>query len=286
MAKRELAGKTALVTGATSGIGFATAQGLAQLHAHVLLHGRSQASATAAAEALKIQIPTAEVTPVHGDLASLEAIKRLAVEVARQAPVLDILINNAGLLTTARKESVDGIELQLAVNHIAPFMLTQKLFDPLTAGRAPGRVINVSSKLHFNGKPDFADLHWSRRRYKGWQAYADSKFMLSALTHAWARRVPVEKASFNSLHPGLVGSNFGKKDTWFAFLMPVIRPFMLSSEDGAKTSLHLASAPDVAALSGYYFDHGNARAAHPAALDPALQEELWDKTARLCGLSG
>jgi NAD(P)-dependent dehydrogenase (short-subunit alcohol dehydrogenase family) len=285
MAKRELAGKTALVTGATSGIGFATAIGLAQLHAHVLLHGRTPETAAAAAAKVQALVPAATIEPVSGDLADLAALRTLAVEVQAKAPVLDILINNGGCITSRRNESADGIEYQLAVNHVAPFLLTQRLLDQLMAGHAPGRVINVSSKLHFRGSPDLTDLHWSRRPYNGWQAYADSKFALCALTHAWSRRMAAEKVTFNSLHPGLVGSSFGSKDTWFAFAMPFVRPFLLSNEEGAKTSLHLASAPEVGPLSGYYFDHGNARAAHPGALEPKFQDELWDKTARLCGLT-
>jgi NAD(P)-dependent dehydrogenase (short-subunit alcohol dehydrogenase family) len=285
MAKRDLTGKTALVTGATSGIGFATAVGLAQLHAHVLLHGRTSASAIAAAEKLRAAVPQAVVEPVAADLSDLNAVRHLAIEVLAKSPVLDILINNAGCITTRRRESADGMELQLAVNHVAPFLLTQKLLDPLMAGSVPGRVINVSSRLHFKGKPDLTDLHWSRRPYKGFQAYADSKFAMTALTHCWSRRIAAEKVTFNSVHPGLVGSNIGGRDTWFAFAVPLLRPFMLSNDAGAKTSLHLACAPDVAMLSGYYFDHGNARAAHPAALDATLQDDLWDKTARMCGLS-
>jgi retinol dehydrogenase 12 len=285
MAKRDLTGKTALVTGATSGIGFATALGLAQLHARVLVHGRSEASAEAAAAQLRASVPEAEIETVSAELADIAAVRRLALDVQAKAPVLHILINNAGAITSKRQESVDGLEWQLAINHVAPFLLTQRLLDTITAGTTPSRVINVCSKLHFNGQPDMSDLHWSRRPYKGFQAYADSKFALAALTNAWSRRVAPEKATFNSLHPGLVGSNFASKNTWFAFAMPLLKKFMLSNEEGAKTSLHLASAPDVALLSGYYFDHGNARTAHPAALDAQLQDDLWDKTARMCGLS-
>jgi retinol dehydrogenase 12 len=285
MAKRDLTGKTALVTGATSGIGYATALGLAQLHARVLIHGRSEERAEAAAASLRAAVPEAEIEIVAADLADMAALRRMAIEVQAKAPVLHILINNAGTITTKRQESVDGLEYQLAVNHVAPFLLTQRLLDSLTAGTSASRVINVCSKLHFNGKLDMSDLHWSGRPYKGFQAYADSKFALAALTNAWSRRVQPEKATFNSLHPGLIGSNFGGKNTWFAFAMPLLKKFMLSNEEGAKTSLHLASAPDVGLLSGYYFDHGNARAAHPAALDARLQDDLWDKTARMCGLS-
>jgi NAD(P)-dependent dehydrogenase (short-subunit alcohol dehydrogenase family) len=285
MAKRNLSGKTALVTGATSGIGFATAVGLARLRAHVLLHGRTQDSAERAAGELRHMVPEADVVAVAADFADLRAIRTLATEVQAKAPVLDILVNNAGCITTTRHESADGMELQLAVNHLAPFLLTQRLLDQLMAGSVPGRVINVCSKLHFNGRLDLADLHWSHRPYKGFQAYADSKFALAAITHCWSRRIAPERVTFNSLHPGVVGSNFGSKNTWFAFIMPLLRPFLTSNEDGAKTSLHLASAPEVAGLSGYYFDHGNARAAHPAALDAQLQDDLWDKTARMCGLS-
>lgn len=285
MAKRDLTGKTALVTGATSGIGFATAVGLARLHARLLLHGRTHSSADFAANKLRTLVPNADVVAVAADLADMSAIRSLAIDVQAKAPVLDILINNAGCITTARHESVDGMELQLAVNHVAPFLLTQRLLDQLMAGNAPGRVINVCSKLHFNGKPDLADLHWSRRRYKGFQAYADSKFALAATTHCWSRRIAPERVTFNSLHPGVVGSNFGDKNTWFGFAMPLLRLFLTSNEEGAKTSLHLACAPEVAGLSGYYFDHGNARVAHPATLDPQLQDDLWDKTARMCSLS-
>ncbi len=286
MAKRNLTGKTALVTGATSGIGFETAVGLARLHGRVLLHGRTDDSAKDAAGKLRAIVPEADVVAVSADLADTAAIRTLAIDVQAKAPVLDILINNAGCITTARHESADGMELQLAVNHVAPFLLTQRLLDQLMAGDMPGRVINVCSRLHFNAKLDLNDLHWSRRPYKGVQAYADSKFALAATTHCWSRRIAPECVTFNSLHPGVVGSNFGSKTTWFGFLIRLLRPLLTSNEDGAKTSLHLASAPEVAGLSGYYFDHGNARAAHPAALDPQLQDDLWNKTAHMCGLSG
>jgi NAD(P)-dependent dehydrogenase (short-subunit alcohol dehydrogenase family) len=285
MAKRDLTGKTALVTGATSGIGFATAHGLAQLHARVLVHGRTQARADEAAAKLRASVPKAEIETVSADVSDIAAVRRLALDVQTKAPVLDILINNAGTITSKRQESVDGIELQFAINHVAPFLLTQRLLDNLRAGPMPGRVINVSSKLHFNGKLDMSDLHWSRRPYKGFQAYADSKFALVALTNAWSRRIGLQSVTFNSLHPGVVGSNFGSKNTWFAFAMPLLKPFLLSNEEGGKTSLHLASSPDVSCLSDYYFDHSNARTAHPAALDSRLQDDLWDKTARICGLS-
>ncbi len=284
MAKRELAGKTALVTGATSGIGFSTAVGLAQLHAHVLLHGRTAESAAAAAARVQALVPAAKIEAVSGDLADLAALGALAAQVQSKTPVLDILINNGGCITSLRKESAGGLEYQLAVNHVAPFLLTQRLLDLLMAGRAPSRVINVSSKLHFRGQPDLTDLNWSRRVYNGWQAYADSKFALCALTHAWSRRISADKVTFNSLHPGIVGSQFGSQDTWFAFAMPFVRPFLLSTEEGAKTSLHLASAADVGLLSGQYFDHAIARAAHVATLDPALQDDLWGRTVELCGL--
>ncbi len=282
---RDLAGKSALVTGATSGIGFATAVGLAQMKAHVLLHGRSLDSATKAVAKVKSLVPDAYIEAVGADLSSLAAMRQLALDVQAKAPVLDILINNAGCITTARRESPDGMELQFAVNHVAPFMLTQRLLDPLRAGSAPGRVINISSKRHYRGAPALNDLQWTQRAYKGWQAYADSKFALTALTHAWSRRIAADKVVFLSVHPGLIASNFGSKETWFGFAMPLLRLFMLSSGEGAKTALHLAGLKDVAILSGYYFDNGNARAAHPAALDTALQDDLWERTARLCGLS-
>lgn len=286
MSLRNLSGLTALVTGATSGIGYETALGLAKMHARVIVHGRSASSAQSAAVAIRAAQADAEVETVHGDLADLDAVRDLAVDISSLAPALDMLVHNAGCITKARVATPQGHETQLAVNHLAPFLLTQRLFDNLLAARGVARVVHVASRAHYRGHTDLDDLNWTRRDYSGWGAYADSKLAMVASSIAWSKRIGMDRICFHAVHPGVVGSNFGRGWGWLELGMKLVRPFLLSNEAGARTSLYCAVSPDLEGRSGGYYSNCNPQTPLARACDPAFQNALWEKTAALCGLGG
>ena len=284
MTMRNLSGRTALVTGATSGIGYPTALGLARMKAHVFIHGRTAESAARAARQLVADMPEAKVSAVFGDLADLDQVRNLATQVQSQTSTLDILINNAGGIQPARIETAQGFETQFAVNQLAPFLLTQRLYDLLLASSGAARVVNVASRAHYRGKTDIDDLNWKKRPYSGWQAYSDSKLACVATTIAWARRVEAKDICFNAVHPGVIGSSFGKGWPLLSFAVTLARPFLLSNEEGAKTSLHVATSPEVEGVSGGYFSHSLPQEPLKRALDPAFQNDIWERSAAMCGI--
>ena len=263
---------TMLVTGATDGIGRATALGLAHRGARVLVHGRSRLKAEAVVQA--ITRAGGQADPVVADLASLAEVHRLAAEVRAAAPSLTVLLHNAGVFQNERTESREGYELTFAVNHLAPFLLTALLLDHLKAS-APARVVTVASVAHGQGRLDFDDLQ-SRRDYSGYAAYAASKLANVLFARALARRLEGTAVTSNALHPGVVTTKLLEA----GFGMTGITP-----EQGAATSIWAATAPELADVSGRYFS--NARLAEPSRLakDDALGERLWTESARLVHLA-
>ena len=279
----DLSGRICLVTGATRGIGRATAEALAKMGAHVLIHGRDSASVGAVCREM---VRYGQVDGVVGDLSSLAAVRKLAKEIAAQHPRLDVLVNNAGSGSLRRETTADGFERLFAVNHLAPFLLTNLLLERLEASDA-ARVVTVSSAAHRRGVLDFDDLSWEKRKYSGLGAYGASKLANILFTTELARRLGGSRVTANCLHPGVVATNIFSSMGFAGRVFTVLfRPFMLSPAKGALTSIYLASSPEVANVTGKYFDKCREAPTTPAAQDAAAARRLWEISERLTGLAG
>jgi NAD(P)-dependent dehydrogenase (short-subunit alcohol dehydrogenase family) len=274
----ELKGRTALVTGATSGIGKVTARELARRGARVLVHGRSPAKVDATVTEIRAATG-GTVEGVLADFASLAEVRALADDVRRRTDRLDVLVNNAGLAAIRRSLSRDGIELTFAVNHLAPFLLTNLLLDRLRHG-GPARIVTVASEAHRVAPLDPDDLE-TTRGYRGFRTYGKSKLCNILFTFALARRLADTAVTANAVHPGTVDTGI-----WNAArgpLRPLVRVmqwFMISEDRGAAPLVRLAAQADVANVTGTYFDRFKPREPAPQARDVALQERLWEASER------
>ncbi len=280
----DLTGRHCLVTGATHGIGRAAAEALAKMGATVLLHGRDSASVGAACRAVTRATGNSDVNGVVADFASLAAVRRLAGEIAARER-LDVLVDNAGVIVRTRQLTQDGFELQFGVNHLAPFLLTNLLLDLLQRS-APSRVVVVASRAHRHGELDFTDLNTERKRYRDFAVYSASKLANVLFTLELARRLEGTGVTANALHPGVVATqlfrHFGLAGK---LLAPIARLLLLSPARGAETSVYLASSPDIAGVSGKYFDKCQPVEPSPAALDADAARRLWDVSAELTALA-
>ena len=238
-----MAGKTVLVTGATGGIGKATAIGLARLGARVGITGRDMARAEMAAADIRAAANNAAVDAFAADLASQTEVRRLAGEVLDRYPRLDVLVNNVGGFWAHRHVTADGLEHTLALNHLAPFLLTILLLDRLKAS-APARIVTVASGAHTAGRLDFDDLQ-GEQKYSGQRAYNASKLANVMFTYELARRLHGSGVTATVLHPGVVRTAFGAEDqsAFFRVMIPLMWPFMKTTAQGAATSIYLASSP-------------------------------------------
>jgi NAD(P)-dependent dehydrogenase (short-subunit alcohol dehydrogenase family) len=275
MTRPDLNEKICLVTGATAGIGEVTARRLAGMGAAVTIIGRNadRASATAA----RIKAATgATVEILIADLSSQADIRRLANEFLMRHSRLDVLVNNAGAVFKRRLESVDGIEMTWALNHMSYFLLTNLLLGALRAA-APSRIVNVASDAHSGARINFDDPQL-KRGYDAWRAYGQSKLANILFTVELARRLDGTGVTANVLHPGFVASNFGKNNGGlFGFLIGLAqRVAAISPEAGAETSIYLASSPEVAGVSGRYFDKCRAVTPSAEALDSTAAARLWE----------
>ncbi|MFQ5552559.1 MAG: SDR family oxidoreductase [Thermoplasmata archaeon] len=278
-------GKTCLVTGANSGIGRATAEGLASMGAHVVMVSRSRQRGEAAQEEIQSSYPDSSVDLLLADLSDQGAVRDLGSEVGKAYASLDVLVNNAGALISPRQETVDGLEYTFALNHLAPFLLTNRLRDLLRAS-APARVVNVTSEAHTMGRIHFDDLQ-GLHRYRALGAYNQSKLGNVLFTYELARQLADSGVTVNCVHPGGVNTNFGNNAKGaFAAMFRMLKPFMRSPEKGAETVLFAATAPELEGVTGLYLIDKEARASSRRSYDEELARRLWDVSARLTGLEG
>ena len=278
-----LAGQTCVVTGASSGIGEETALALARQGARVVLVARSRERGARAQERIRAETGNDRVELALADLGSLAEIRRLAQELLAACPQIHVLVNNAGVVNLERRLTVDGFEETFAVNHLAYYALTHLLLDRLLAS-APARIVNVASDAHKFGSLDPDDLH-SERGYRAMRVYGRSKSANILFTVELARRLQGTGVTVNAVHPGPVASRLGKNNGLLGrAVTSLLAPFFLSPERGARTSVHVATAPELAGVSGRYF--AKCREARPtaAAQDPGLAKRLWDESARLTGI--
>jgi len=279
-----MAGKTVLVTGGSGGIGRATALGLAAMGAHLAITGRDRGRAEDAAG----EIRTAgggQVDVFVADLSCQSEVRRLAQEVLQTLARIDVLVNNVGGYWNTRHVTADGVERTFAVNHLAPFLLTNLLLDRLTAS-VHARVITVSSHAHTMGRIEFDDLQGARS-YSGARAYNQSKLANVMFTYELSRRLHGKPVTANVLHPGVVSTAFGADDpaTVQRVLIPFLRPFMRTPDQGAATSIHLASAPALERVTGRYFADRKPKTSFKASYDQAVAARLWQVSADLVGLN-
>jgi retinol dehydrogenase-14 len=278
-----MGGKTALVTGGTSGIGKASAVAFAAMGANVVIVGRNLERGEAALRDIKGQSHSDSVELMLADLSVQGEVRRLADQFLERHERLDVLANNAGLVQSRRTETADGIETTLAVNHLAPFLLTNLLLDRLKES-APSRVITVSSEAERMGNIDFDDIQ-SRQKYKGFAAYGKTKLANIMFTYELAERLKGTFVTANCLHPGAVGTNFGKNNAGpMALFFRLAKPFMRSPERGADTLIWLASSTDVDGVSGKYFSDRKEIEAKEIVNDPAARRRLWELSEELTGL--
>ena len=281
-----MAGRCVLITGGSAGIGKATALGLAALGARVAITSRDRARAEVAAIEIRRATGNPDVDAFGADLSSQAEVRRLAAEVLDAFPRLDVLVNNVGGYWASRHVTADGLEHTFAVNHLAAFLLTELLLDRLKAS-APARIVTVSSNAQSLGRIDFEDLQ-GERRYSGQDAYNQSKLANVMVAFELARRLAGTGVTANVLHPGVVNSGFGAEDPSriFKYLVPFWRPFMKTPQQGAATSIYLASSPEVEGVTGTYFANGRPRTANKASHDIAAAARLWQVSARLVSLDG
>jgi NAD(P)-dependent dehydrogenase (short-subunit alcohol dehydrogenase family) len=292
---RPMEGKVCLITGATAGIGLVTAGELARRGARVIGVGRSPERIDQAIQMIRRQTPDASVEYRLVDLSSQAEIRRLAQEVKSTTPRLDVLLNNAGGIFLARRETVDGLEMTFALNHLAYFLLTNQLLD-LLRSTSHARIVSVSSDAHRGASINFDDLQAKTKynfddlqpptRYRPWRAYQQSKLANILFTRELARRLEGSGVTANALHPGFVRTEIFRAEGATGWLVRRAADlFALSPERGAMTSLYLATSPEVEGVSGKYFDKQRPVTPSRVALNDESARRLWDVSAELTGLA-
>ncbi len=279
-----MAGKTCLVTGVTSGLGAVTARELAARGATVLAVARDGVRGRAAVAGIGQQAPAGAVRLLVADLSELDQVRRLAAEVRDASPRLDVLVHNAGVAKFSRETTADGLETTFATNHLAPFLLTNLLREHLL-GSNPARVVTVSSAAHKQVRKIPWDDLQAEHRFRPLEVYNLTKLMNVLFTVELARRLEATGVTANCVSPGFLHTNLGREATGgFRLFFSLARPFQKSAEHGVATTLQVACAPELAAVTGCYFRAG--KIAEPSALarDRAAAERLWTLSAELSGL--
>jgi NAD(P)-dependent dehydrogenase (short-subunit alcohol dehydrogenase family) len=278
MQTQTMAGQVCLVTGASSGIGKMTVLALVRRGATVIMVCRNRAKGEQVQEEIKGQSGNEHVDLLIADMSSLASIRQLVQEVRQRYTQLHVLVNNAGGMTTRREVTADGLERTFATNYLGPFLLTHLLLDLLKAS-APARVINVSSSAHRFGKINFDDLQ-SEQHYTAFRVYGTTKLELIHFTHELANRLTGTGVTVNALHPGVVATSFfGDGPLW-----PLASHFLLTPEQGAQTTVYLATSPAVEGVSGKYFVESRQQRSSRASYDVLTRKRLWAVSEELIGV--
>jgi NAD(P)-dependent dehydrogenase (short-subunit alcohol dehydrogenase family) len=271
--------KTVMITGATSGIGRATALAIAHQGATVIVAGRNPELAEEVVSAIRRETGNPNVSHLLADLSAIEPTLALAEQVKARFPQLNVLVNNVGGILMQRTETADGFEYTFALNHlVGHFLLTRQLL-PLLQASAPARIVNVTSMAHLFGRMHWDDLEL-RGHYSGWIAYGQAKLADVLSTYELARRLAGTGVTANVLHPGFVASNFGSTNNHTSgatrLWQRLSRPFAISTEQGAETSVYLATSPEVEGISGGYFVKKRPTRSAGASYRESDQRRLWD----------
>ena len=274
-------GKTVLVTGGTNGLGLVTARELARMGAQVTIISRNAEKCAAVAETIQAETGN-PVDFIVADLATLAGIRQAAASFKQRHTQLHVLVNNAGAMFARRQLTSDGFEMTFALNHLNYFLLTNLLLDVLKAS-APARIVNVSSGAHLGASLDFDNLQ-GENHFAGMQAYGQSKLANVLFTYELARRLEGTGVTVNALHPGFIATGFARNNGVFYNIgMKIIGLFIRKPDQGAQTSIYLASSPEVEGLSGKYFVDCKAVDSSPRSYDQALAEKLWQVSLELTG---
>lgn len=277
-------GKVCLITGGTNGIGLETARALAKMGAKIVIVGRNPVKTAEVAAELKQSTGSEHIDFLLADLSLMAQVRKLADEFKARYDRLDVLVNNAGAVYTSRQLTAEGLEMTFALNHISYFMLTNLLLDILI-DTAPARIVNVSSDAHRTGSLDFDNLQ-GEKSFNPIKIYGLSKLMNILFTQELAERLENTGVTANSLHPGLVGTGFGRNNgALLNVIMLLMRPFAKSKEQGAQTSIYVASSPDVANVNGKYFDDARITQTSAAAHNVEAQQRLWAISEQISGVT-
>jgi NAD(P)-dependent dehydrogenase (short-subunit alcohol dehydrogenase family) len=277
-------GKTVVITGGTSGIGEVAAVTLARMGGRIVLVARDKARGEATLARLRESAPGVAHSIHYADLLRLAEMKRLAAQIADKETRIDVLINNAGALFATRRITEDGLECTFALNHMAYFVVTERLRERLSES-APARIINTASAAHQGATLDFDDLQ-SAKSFGAMKSYSRSKLCNVLFTRELARRLGSTGVTTNCLHPGFVATRFGDQSgalmSWVVWLA---KSFAISPAKGAQTIIYLASSPDVATKTGQYFYESVPALPSPAARDDRSALLLWQRSAALAGIN-
>lgn len=281
-----MAGRVCVVTGANAGIGFETTKALAAMGATVVMacrdRGRADAARARIADALG-RDAAVRLELMLVDLARQDDIRRFCKELVARHPRVHVLINNAGFHTATRTLTPDGRESTWAVDHLAPFLMTN-LLRPALEAAAPARVVTVASEAHRGAKIRWDDVEGARR-WSGIHAYRQAKLANIMFSSALARRLAGSRVTSNAVHPGSVRTGWGRKGSGgLRVVVTLVTPFLISARRGARTSVHVATAPELETVTGKYFVRCREARPSKAALDVEAQERLWKESAAMVGL--